>query len=91
MAANDELILILDSDIELRLEDDDTNDMVLIDDVPYEHHYEEYTGNYEVTPVLYDEQVLLTKNKLMTDNVTVREIPVTWSTNPYGGNTVVIG
>ena len=91
MAANDELILILDSNIELKLEYDQSSDMVLVDDVPYSQHYEKYTGNYEVTPVLYDDQELLTRNKLMTDNVTVHEIPVTWTTNPYGGNTVVIG
>ena len=91
MAANDELILVLDSDIELKLEEDLTGDMILVDDVPYQQHYEEYTGNYEVTPVLFDEQELLTRNKLMTDNVTVHEIPITTTTNPYGGRTVVIG
>ena len=91
MAANDELVLILDSDIELKLDYDESGDMTLVDDVPYAQHYDEYTGNYVVTPVLYDEQELLTRNKLLRDNVTVKEIPITTTTNPYGGKTVVIG
>ena len=91
MAANDELVLILDSNIELKLDYDESNEMTLVDDVPYAQHYDEYTGNYVVTPALYNEQELLTRNKLLTDNVTVREIPITTTTNPYGGRTVVIG
>lgn len=91
MAANDELVLILDSDVELKLDYDESGDMTLVDDVPYAQHYEEYTGNYVVVPVLYDEQELLTRNKLLRDNVTVKEIPITTTANPYGGKTVVIG
>ena len=49
-----------------------------------------YDGEYDVTPMLTD-QTLLTRDKLMRNNVTVREIPVTSTSNPYGGQTVVIG
>ena len=89
--ANDDLILVLDDDIQLTLDDGGGDDSILADDIPYAQHYTDYTGQYEVTPILYDEQELRTKDKHMLDNVTVKEIPVTWTTNPYGGNTVVIG
>ena len=49
-----------------------------------------YDGDYEVTPRLYS-QSLETDGKLMEDNVTVYEIPVTTTTNPHGGQTVLIG
>lgn len=89
--ANNDLILVLDEDLLLTLEDDGTGDAVLVDDVPYAPHYPEYAGPYEVTPILYDEQQLLTNNKLMKDDVTVKAIPVVITTNPYDGKTVVIG
>ena len=79
--ANDDLILVLDDDA----------DLVLVDDVPYAQHYDEYQGQYEVTPILYDEQELRTRDKLMRDNVTVKAIPVVITSNPYDGKTVVIG
>lgn len=49
-----------------------------------------YEGEYEVTPRLY-EQGLATKHKTMMDDVTVHEIPVTITSNPHGGKTVLIG
>ena len=49
-----------------------------------------YEGPYEVTPRIY-EQTLETEGKQMDDDVTVYEIPITNTTNPYGGQTVVIG
>ena len=50
----------------------------------------DYEGEYTVTPRLYD-QYLETNNKVMTDDVTVYEIPVVYTSNVYGGKTVVIG
>lgn len=52
--------------------------------------YPHYDGEYEVTPRLY-EQSLETNGKLMDNNVTVFEIPITRTTNPTGGQTVLIG
>ena len=52
--------------------------------------YPFYDGEYEVTPRVH-EQILDTDGKVMSDDVTVHEIPVTRTTNPYGGQTVVIG
>ena len=79
--ANDDLVLIMDN----------SADAVLVDDVPRAQHYTDYTGAYTVTPILYDEQELRTKDKHLTDNVTVEAIPVTDTVNPYGGRTIVIG
>lgn len=49
-----------------------------------------YGGEYEVTPRLYA-QYLDTDGKYMEDDVTVYEIPITRTSNQYGGQTVVIG
>ena len=49
-----------------------------------------YTGEYEVTPH-FEEQILLTNGKKMNDDVTVHQIPVVRTSNPYGGQTVLIG
>lgn len=50
---------------------------------------EVYDGEYEVTPQAHKEQILLTKNKSMTDNVTVLRVPYFETSNIYG-NTVFI-
>ena len=49
-----------------------------------------YEGPYDVIPRLYD-QSLDTNGKLMRDDVTVYEIPITRTSNPEGGQTVLIG
>lgn len=49
-----------------------------------------YDGAYEVTPRKV-EQILATKNKSMSDNVTVFSIPYQETTNVGGGYTAVIG
>lgn len=49
-----------------------------------------YDGEYSVTPHFYA-QKLETKEKLMTDDVTVEVIPAHEVTNPAGGLTVTIG
>ena len=49
-----------------------------------------FDGPYEVTP-RFHKQTLETKNKTMTDDVTVETIPVYRTINPSGGNTVSIG
>ncbi len=87
----DELILILDEsgDLELFLSAED--ELVLEDSTPFAPILPEYEGPYVVTPILYGAQELDTNNKRMTDNMTVREIPITQTTNLHGGYTVVIG
>ena len=49
-----------------------------------------YEGEYVITPKPFTEQVLETKNKSMSDDVTVLEIPYSEVTNPEGGKTVNI-
>lgn len=53
-------------------------------------HHETYDGTYEVTPT-FSRQTLNTHNKLMTDDLTVRAIEVSRTSNPQGGNTIFIG
>lgn len=49
-----------------------------------------YHGPYEVTPRVYS-QSLETKNKLLEKNVSIKEIPITYVSNPQGGQTTTIG
>ena len=58
--------------------------------IPNAAGVELYDGLYEVTPRLYA-QNLDTDGKLMEDDVTVYEIPISRTTNPTGGLTVLIG
>ena len=53
--------------------------------------YEPYMGNYTVLPKPFEETVLLTKEKVMTDNVRVLEIPFAQVSNPQGCKTTTIG
>jgi len=53
--------------------------------------YQEYDGDYDVTPMIDTSTTLETKDKIMTDNVTVKKIPVYEMTNTSGGKTVIIG
>lgn len=52
--------------------------------------YPAYTGEYVVTPTR-SEQTLETFRKVMTDNVTILEIPYVAVSNPSGGKTYTIG
>lgn len=52
--------------------------------------YELYIGAYEVTP-LRAAQILSTKDKAMTDDVTVHGVSFAQSINPAGGMTCNIG
>lgn len=86
-----DLVLILSDDesLEMILDDDETLELTLGEsDAPVIPPYE---GPYTVVSELYDPQTLATSGKRMTENMTVEPIPVTWTTNPYGGQTVVIG
>jgi hypothetical protein len=59
--------------------------------VIYDSPYPEYTGPTTVTPQARSDVVLDTSGKLMTDDVTVFEIPYYETTNPAGGYTAIIG
>ena len=49
-----------------------------------------YDGEYTLTPETTD-QVLLTKEKLLKENVTIKAVQKQIAENPAGGQTVTIG
>ena len=49
-----------------------------------------YIGPYEVNPK-FEKQILATKDKLLTSDITINEITVSRVSNPSGGKTVYIG
>lgn len=49
-----------------------------------------YEGAYVIRPTL-DAQMMETKHKSMTDNVTVEAIPISYVGNTAGGETAIIG
>lgn len=49
-----------------------------------------YDGDYNVTPLAFQEVKLNTKDKKLIEDIVVREIPYYETTNPSGGNTVYI-
>ena len=53
--------------------------------------YEPYMGDYIVTPKPFEETVLMTREKVMTENVRVLEIPFAEVSNPQNGKTATIG
>lgn len=55
-----------------------------------EKNVEKYTGSYQATPSM-QAQTLQTADKLMTEDVTIHEIPVYKTQNLSGGYTVIIG
>jgi len=52
--------------------------------------YPSYVGTYSVEPDV-EAQILLTKKRIMEDNLTVQAIPLHEVSNQDGGTTVVIG
>jgi hypothetical protein len=52
--------------------------------------YDKYEGSYEVTPDS-EQQTMTTKNKLMTNDVTIQPIPYYEVENSQGGTTIIIG
>lgn len=58
--------------------------------VGYNGDYENYEGPYEVIPKI-ESQSLSTKNKCMSNNVTIREIPYYEVSNASNGETIIIG
>lgn len=51
---------------------------------------ETYKGEYEFTPLPFQEQILDTKNKILKEDLKIKEIPYYETSNVYG-DTVYIG
>lgn len=49
-----------------------------------------YVGNYDVTPLAFQETILPTKDTKLIENIIVKEIPYYETSNLSGGNTVYI-
>ena len=54
-----------------------------------DHDYDPYLGPYEVIPKAWEDQVLATNGKNMTDDVTVFEVPYDEVINPTGITVVI--
>ena len=60
------------------------NFKVLISDLPL------YAGEYTIIPSTYNDDILITKNKKLEDNITVKKIPQFEVSND-NGYTLIIG
>lgn len=50
-----------------------------------------YTGSYQVIPLAKIDQILRTKDTMLSDDIIVEEIPYAQTSNLAGGYTVTIG
>ena len=53
--------------------------------------FEIYYGQYDVIPMPLVEQILQTKGKICTDDISIASIPYATTTNVAGGYTAIIG
>lgn len=80
-----------ETEIDMEIEtDEESLDMSMESVIPVPVG-EYYDGPYTVDPRLHESIVLPTGGLAMREDVTVNEIPVVQTTNPYDGYTVVIG
>lgn len=90
----EELEIILENEeelIDIKLEDEEVLDVTLENDIiEVTPSGLQYKGNYEITPLAYQEQELETKEKYLEKNIKVKEIPFFETSNLYG-DTVYIG
>ena len=81
---------IIDKDVlSASIEDDEIEvdylNILVVEDTP-----NKYEGEYIINPK-FEEQILETKDKQMTENVVIEPISVVKTSNTSGGNTVIIG
>lgn len=53
--------------------------------------YQTYTGPYEVIPKAFESQTLETKDQILSENISVLEIPFYVTSNESNGKTIYIG
>lgn len=53
--------------------------------------YDIYGGEYEIIPKAFEEQVLPTSNRVLKEDVVVKEVPFYETGNDSGGMTAYIG
>lgn len=54
-------------------------------------NYQSYTGDYTITPAFRETVELQTKDRVLNDNVVVKEIPYYETPTLEGGTTIYIG
>lgn len=82
------LMFTLEGDIHLTFGLEGESPLAFGVETPHVIDAEIYAGDYEVTPMTHT-QILYTNDKLMTDDVTVKEIPY-FETSNENGTTVYI-
>lgn len=53
--------------------------------------YKSYTGDYRIVPLFGQDIKLKTENRVLKDNVIVKQIPYFETPTPEGGTTIYIG
>lgn len=53
--------------------------------------YQSYTGDYRIVPLFGQDIKLKTENRVLKDNVVVKQIPYFETPTPEGGTTIYIG
>ena len=53
--------------------------------------YDVYSGEYQVVPKAFEQQVLPTSNRVLKEDVVVKEVPFYETSNDSGGITAYIG
>lgn len=86
LSLSDEIIPI---DIELSESEIDI-DVEIFGEVVHKSGFDEYDGEYVITPDSHENIVLETSNKLLNDDITVLKIP-TFETSNESGTTLYIG
>lgn len=72
-------IVVIDGEVRLECQiDGEAEKILLVNDT------EAYQGPYTVIPQAWDQTVLQTEGLMMTDNVTVTEVPYFETSNQYG-------
>lgn len=59
--------------------------------LPTRSSEEIYEGSYEISVSTEEDQILPTRRKILDDDIVVKKIEYTETTNPSGGYTVYIG
>ena len=78
------------NEFDLELQSSNINFPTTFDTVVKVYDGDPYEGSYNITPRLTS-QTFATNHKLMIDDLTVEEIPIVKTSNPQGGQTVLIG
>lgn len=84
LESEEELNILINDEEEIDISMENDVIKVISDDV------EKYEGIYDITPQAFQNQELYTKDKLLKENITVKEIPFFETSNQYG-NTIYIG